>query len=103
MGWTVLIVLGVLSIFFGFRLPLLILSAGLIGWLLCDIDPLESYGWLSGIWHGIFFVPNYIRHLVWDAEFKATDYTVAYNVFYWITSILSTLGFLFGGIGGRRD
>lgn len=102
MSWILIVALVVLTLIFGFRIPILILMSGLLGWLFCDIDPLESYGWLSGIWHGLFFVPNYIRHLVWDAEFKATDYTTAYNVFYWIFSIFSTLGFLFGG-AGRRD
>ncbi len=75
-----------------------------LGWLLCDIKPGEEYTWYSGIWHGLFFVVNLVRSWFTDALYKAEIYTTAYNVFYWIFSILSVLGFLFGGAGSsRRD
>ena len=93
----VIIVLGILTFFFGSKPLVAILVAGLIGWLLCDIDVEKEYTWYSGIWQGIFFVPNFIRHLVWDTPYKAEIYTTAYNVWYWIFSISSTIGYVFGG------
>ena len=79
------------------RILTTILVYSFFGWLLCDIDPEKNYEWLAGIWHGLFFPANYIRHFFWDCEFKAVSYTAAYNVFYWIFAISSTLGFFFGG------
>lgn len=67
------------------------------GWLLCDISPGKEYEWYQGIWHGMFFIPNLIRSWFGDALFKAEHYTSAYNFFYWVFSVLSTIGFLFGG------
>lgn len=72
-----------------------------LGWLLCDIDPVKEYTWYSGIWHGLFFVVNLVRSWFTDALYKAEIYTTAYNVFYWIFSILSVLGLL-GGAGSTR-
>ena len=74
----------------------------LLGWLLCDIDPHKQYTWYSGIWHGLFFVVNFIRSWFTDALYKADIFTTAYNVYYWIFSILSVLGFVFGGAGNNR-
>ena len=36
-----------------------------------------------------------------DALYKAEHYTAAYNVFYWISSIMSVLITIFGG-GSRK-
>ena len=94
---VVIIVLGLLTFFFGLRPLIYVLVSGLIGWLLCDIDVEKVYTWYSGIWHGLFFVPNFIRHLVWNSPYKAEFYTTAYNIFYWIVSIISTFDFIFGG------
>lgn len=93
----VFIILAILTFVFGPRLLIMILVSGLIGWLLCDIDIDKEYSWYSGIWQGLFFVPNFIRYLVWDTPYKADIYTIGYNIWYWILSIISTLGFLFGG------
>lgn len=75
-----------------------------LGWLLCDINPNESYTWYSGIWHGMFFIPNLLRSIFTDAIFKANSYTAAYNVWWWIFTILSCLGAVFGDARkfGRR-
>lgn len=78
------------------RLIITILIYCFLGWLLCDIDPGEAYSWYSGIWHGLFFVPNLLRSWFSDAIFKAEIYTSAYNVFYWIFAVLSVIGFVFG-------
>ena len=74
-----------------------------LGWLLCDISPYEEYEWYSGIWHGSFFLINLVRSWFSDALYKAELYTTAYNVFYWIFSILSVFATLFGNPRGSRD
>lgn len=66
--------------------------------LLCNIDSLTTYTWYSGIWHGLFFVPNLIRSW-FDSSvlYKANFCTTAYNVWWWLTVIWSNLGIIFGG------
>ncbi len=80
------------------RIIFTILAYCFFGWLLCDIDPGKEYTWYSGIWHGMFFVINLVRSWFTNALYKAEIYTTAYNVFYWIFSIWSVLGFFFGGV-----
>lgn len=77
------------------RIIIIILVYSFFGWLLCDIDPQTEYGWLAGIWHGLFFVANLIRKLFWGSLCKAEYCTTAYNVFFWIFSVLSVIGFFF--------
>lgn len=68
---------------------------------LCDINPEETYSWYSGIWHGLFFIPNCIFHDIRaDALYKANFYTTAYNVWWWIFTIFSVLGFILKNILG---
>ncbi|MBD5320424.1 MAG: hypothetical protein HDS07_05980 [Bacteroides sp.] len=81
------------------RILITILVYSFFGWLLCDIDSAKEYTWYSGIWHGMFFIPNLIRSWFGDAIYKAETYTTGYNVFFWIFSILSVIYFLFGGNG----
>ena len=59
---------------------------------LCNIHYAETYSWLSGIWHGMFFIPNYIRH-IYDpfTLYKATSYTAMYNFYWWIFAIIEIL------------
>lgn len=61
----------------------------LVAKFLCNINPHDSYSWISGIWHGLFFIPNYVRGLL-SPEFlyKALDYTTMYNMFWWILVVL---------------
>lgn len=75
----------------------------LIGWLVCNIEPGKEYTWYSGIYHGIFFVINFIRSLFTDALYKAEIYTTAYNVFYWIFSILAVFSFFFGSRSSEKE
>lgn len=84
------------------RLLITIIVYWFFGWLLCDIDPNETYSWYSGIWHGMFFIPNLIRSIFSDAIFKANFYTTAYNVWWWIFTVISCLGTIFGGTGVNR-
>lgn len=83
------------------RIVITVIVYSLLGWLLCDIEPGETYSWYSGIWHGMFFVVNWVRSWFTDALYKADSYTAAYNVFYWIFSILSVLGLLGSGRRNR--
>ena len=78
------------------RLIITVLTYMFIGWLLCDIDPEKHYSWYSGIWHGLFFIPNLLRSWFGDALYKATYYTIAYNVWWWITTISSCSSILLG-------
>lgn len=84
------------------RILITILVYCFLGWLLCDIEPDKEYTWYSGIWHGLFFVVNFVRSWFTDALYKVEIYTTSYNVFYWIFSIFSVLGFLFGGSSSSR-
>lgn len=79
------------------RILITIIVYSVLGWLLCDIEPGHEYGWLAGIWHGMFFVANWIRSWFGDALYRADTYTGAYMVFYWIFAIGSVFSFFFGG------
>ena len=57
------------------------------------IDPDKTYTWYSGIWHGMFFISNFIRSWFTDVLYKAESYTEAYNVFWWIFNGLSVFSF----------
>ena len=89
------LIIFILGCVFGLRPFITILVYCFLGWLFCDIDPAKEYTWYSGIWHGMFFVANWIRSWFGDVLYKADNYTTAYNVFYWIFSILTVIGFLF--------
>ena len=95
MSIAITVIIFIILFLLGIR-PITALILCFLVFLLCDIDITKEYYWYSGIWHGIFFVPNYIRHIFSDSPFKAEIYTTAYNIFYWIFSILSVLSF-FGG------
>jgi len=60
----------------------------LIAKYLCNIDPQEEYSWIFGIWHGFFYLPNYIRSLLSpEILYSAVHCTTMYKVFYTITII----------------
>lgn len=73
----------------------IIMAIGLeigIAWLICNINAYDSYSWLSGIFHGLFIVPNFIRHLFnEDILYFAEIHTTAYTIFYWLTAIFITI------------
>lgn len=65
--------------------------AMLIAKLLCNINPDESYSWISGIWHGLFVIPNYARSVLSpEILYKAVEFTSLYNIFWWIAVVLQT-------------
>mgnify|MGYP003400363497 CR=1 FL=1 len=66
------------------RIFVFIFLSCFIGWLLCDIDPNKTYTWYSGIWHGMFFIPNFIRS-------------------WWITTVGAVGSTVFGYWGNRRS
>lgn len=84
------------------RIIITILVYCFVGWFFCDINPEKYYTWYSGIWHGLFFIPNLLRSWFSDALFKANDYSTAYIVWWWITTVLSCIGFIFGGSDQQR-
>ena len=86
---TLVIVALVIGLFIGI--------ASLIAMWLCNIKPDTTYSWYSGIWHGIFFLPNLVRSWFGNALYKAEYYTTAYNVWWWITIVLQ--GFYILGKG----
>lgn len=96
-SYIILIVICIIVALFGrYSLFAYIITYALLSWL-CDINPEETYYWYSGIWHGICFLPNWFVHLIYpDVLYKANNYTTAYNVFWYILSIQSTIGFFYG-------
>ncbi|GHT60618.1 hypothetical protein AGMMS50239_09920 [Bacteroidia bacterium] len=90
----ILAVIGILAV----RLAIIMVIACLVAAWLCDIDSNKTYSWYSGIWHGLFCVPNWIRSFFnGDVLCKANDYTSAYNFWWWVTFISSLLGILGSG------
>ena len=79
------------SFLFGFCCPIAVfvgLGCG-VAYLICNIDVNDSYSWLSGILHGLFFIPNFIRHLFTEETlYFAEHHTTAYTIFYWFTFFL---------------
>lgn len=70
-------------------------------WWLCDINSAEHYEWLSGIWHGVMFVPNWLRGAFCDGVlYKAVDYSTGYNIAWWIFCVVSCLGAIVGWFFG---
>lgn len=73
-------------------LPLIELVTSMaVSYFFCDINPTQTYSWYAGIWHGLFFLPNWMWSGFGDKLYKAEYYTNAYNIFWWFFSILSTL------------
>ena len=78
----------------GFCLPIAIVLGIEVGiaWLICNINASDTYSWISGVFHGLFIVPNFIRHLFsHDIFFFAEYHTTAYTILYWLIAILLIL------------
>lgn len=79
-------------------LIIVLIPGCLLAYWFCDIDPNKTYSWYSGIWHGIFCIPNLVRGVFYsDVLYKANNYTSAYNFWWWFTLINISLSILFGG------
>ena len=71
------------SFLLGFCLSLAIALGVEVGiaWLICNIEASDTYSWISGVFHGLFIVPNFVRHLfnnniLYFAEYHTTAYTI---------------------------
>lgn len=72
------------------RLILWCVIQAFIGWLFCDIDKHKYYTWYYGVWHGLFFVQNWLRSWFVDSALcKVKHYSTGYNLWWWIFTILS--------------
>lgn len=70
------------------RLAFTIFISCLIAYFLCDIQSGIEYTWYSGIWHGLFVIPNLILSLFFDGiHMKAEISTSAYTFFWWVILI----------------
>lgn len=78
------------------------ITCALAAWL-CDIDPDKTYSWYSGIWQGLFCIPNWVRSF-FDGNVlcKANSYTAGYNIWWWIVFIWTLLGVIAGGNKSRN-
>lgn len=83
----------ILLAFCGGCLPLIEMAVSMgLSYFVCDISYGETYSWYSGIWHGLFFLPNWMWNGINDdILYKAESYTSAYNFWWWLFSIISTL------------
>lgn len=84
--------IGTIVFYIGIALAFCLLTANI-----CFINPHKNYTWYSGIWHGIFVIPNWI--ISWftnDIYCKAPNSSTAYSIWWWISFILVGLG-IFGG------
>lgn len=83
--------LAMVYIFLPWR-PIVVLVAAI---LFVNINGTELYGWQAGLAHGLFFLPNLVRHIFdGDVLFKATNCTTGYLVAWWIATVGSCIGWL---------
>jgi len=74
-------------------LPWRPIVALLVAIWLVNINGVELYNWHDGLVHGIFFLPNLVRHLFDNGVlYKATNYTTGYNIAWWIAAVGSCFG-----------
>ena len=67
---------------------------------ICLIMPSKDYNMFSGLWHGIFAIPNWVLSWFLDDHYcKAPSQTFAYSIFWWIGLIFFGQGFF--GISRR--
>ena len=60
-----------------------------------NINGTELCGWQAGVVHGLFVLPNLVRHLFGgDVLFKATKCTTGYHVAWWIATVGSCIDWL---------
>ncbi|MCH4155214.1 MAG: hypothetical protein LKF31_02815 [Muribaculaceae bacterium] len=79
---------------------------GILAGILCKVGT-GPYPWYMAIWHGLFFIPNFVRHLIWtDVAFIASVTTTVYTVLYWIVAaitVLIVIGSVFGGKSHKTE
>ncbi len=63
-----------------------------INYYFFPVQETKCYSWIVGVWDGFFAAPNYILSLIFDGFYaKAPLHTEAYNVFWWIFMLFSTV------------
>ena len=79
---------------------ILVVAYYVAAYFFCPIDPIRTYTWYSGIWHGIFWFPNIVMSIFSDSIYaKAPNGTTWYTVFYFATIIVSSfIGSIIKGI-----
>lgn len=85
--------IGAMFFYIGMFLAFCLLST-----TICYISPDKTYTWYSGIWHGIFVIPNWV--VTWfsaETYCKAPNSTTAYSIWWWVSFIFVGLGILGGG------
>lgn len=64
----------------------------LAAYFFCSINPEETYTWYSGLWHGLFWIPNLMMSLFSDSiYFKAPNCTTMYTILYYMSLIISSI------------
>lgn len=72
-----------------FKIAGTIFLSCVVAYFLCDVQPGVEYTWYSGIWHGLFLIPNFILSLFIDGtHVKAEISTSGYTFFWWVTVII---------------
>lgn len=83
--------IAIASMFLPWR-PIVCLLAAI--WFV-NINGTDLYGWQAGLAHGLFFLPNLVRHLFdSDVLFKASNCTTGYHIAWWIATVGSCIGWL---------
>lgn len=76
----------------GFGLGVAFIPGIIFAYFFCNIDVNETYGWLGGIWHGLFALPNIVRgQFNDDVLYIANNHTTAYVVSYWFALLATTI------------
>ena len=89
--------IGTIIFYIGIFLTFCVLSN-----IICHIKPTKTYNWYSGIWHGMFAIPNWVVSWFTDDVYcKASNSTTAYSVWWWISFIFTGLGIIGGGNNRR--
>ncbi|MDD2344929.1 MAG: hypothetical protein PHY85_02180 [Bacteroidales bacterium] len=92
-----ILLIGTIIFYIGIFLAFCLLSTKI-----CYINPGKTYTWYSGIWHGIFIIPNWV--VSWfadDVYCKAPNSTTAYSIWWWISFVFMGLGLIDGGNSRR--
>lgn len=58
----------------------------------CHINPSIEYEWYSGIWQGLFIVPNWVMSQVYDKSilYIAPHHTSGYTFYWWLMLVFHT-------------
>lgn len=75
-----------------FNLLVKIVPWFVIAYFWCEVKPAEDYSWLYGIWHGSYFIPNWVISFFQDDRLcRAVEYTSSYGIFWWICAVLTSI------------